>query len=217
MDKLIVDNIADMLKKADSQGEWRSLWQDPKILPGLFNKAEEEMQRTLTFLSEFGQIIGPMQKLQRWMRSVKEGAAIPDLGKTVQQLAGLSHEDLLEIYSICYALFQEKKFEQAGSVAAFLGYLNPEMAPFWRMLGSCYWHQGHLELALIAFLYAAWQEPEAISHHIATLECLIKLKMTQEARHYHSVVKELLSSASLWNDVKQWDLASQSLLSSGRL
>jgi tetratricopeptide (TPR) repeat protein len=167
----------------------------------------EEMEKTLSFLAEFGHLKGVTDKLKGVMKEAKKGAlTYADLRQPIQRLAKIPPEELLEVYKLAHTLFSEKKFTQASSVAILLSYLSPHISAFWRLAGSCYSNLGDEKAALGLFLYASMVNSLEVDNHLAALSCLIRLGLAQEALNYYNTAKEVLSEARKWDEIKKLDL-----------
>ena len=203
MEKDAFESIVDALGQLDSDQEFTPFLKDLKPLQV---KTSEEIQKTLAFLSEFGQLQSVTTKLKNIRKKAQNGQlTYEDLRKSIQETAGVSSQELLEMYQISHSLFSEGKFDQAVRVSTFLSYVNPEVSAFWRMTGACYWHLDDKKSALGPFLFASMVNSLEVDNHLAVLDCLHQLGFTQETLNYYNTAKEVLSDVNQWDDIKKLD------------
>lgn len=197
----------DTLEMFDKKSSYYSFLQEnrAKFQESLL-QGNQEIQKTIAYLSEFGRLIQPISKLQKFIKDAEQTALSYDAAdQSLQDLAKISNEELMEIYQVCYTLFQEKQFEKAASVAFLLGCLNQEVSAFWRMLGLCYQNMGNDGAALTPFLYASMVNSLDGSNHACALSCLLKLGLKQEAQSYYETAKEVLLDLRQEEDIRILD------------
>jgi hypothetical protein len=116
----VFEAIVTALRELDIHHEFDAILGDAGKLKQLQVRNSEEIQKTLVFLSEFGHLTGVIDKLKRIKRDAEKGKLTgEDLRKSIQEMAGVSSDELLEIYKIAHALFCAGKFDQAAAVFAY--------------------------------------------------------------------------------------------------
>lgn len=203
METKALDIIFDQMQELDVKGVLKPLLSYRAKLHEMAEKSHQELQKTLLMLSEYGELYDSVKKVQNLVQKAKEGKLSEEaLKQPLYKTAKLSGEELLAIYKISHAWFEKKEFEKAAEVVSLLVYLAPEVSSFWRMLGSCYWNLDNPQAALAPFLYASMMDGTKVGNHVASLECLIKLGLSQEALNYYQAVQEVLSEEGLFEEAK---------------
>ncbi len=195
-----VEEIVTALRQLDENGELKDVLTDERIR-GMVKETEHMLQRTLTLLEPFGSVTPSIHKI----RAVLSKGEHPDKTQTIQQLASLSPDDLLDIYDISLKFFSEQRYQEAFQIATLLTCLNPKVSSFWRMSGVCCWQQDNAKAALALFLCASMQNSLELDNHLSVLDCFIKLGWTHEARNYHHLAKEVLTDAREWDKIPPLD------------
>ena len=102
--------------------------------------------------------------------------------KTIQEVKGLSDEQMEAIYSMGYNLYQNAKYEDATQVFTWLTMLNPFQSKYWMGLGGALQMSKDFDWALQTYAMAAVVgEPRYPTPHLHAGECYMSKGDLDEA------------------------------------
>ena len=93
----------------------------------------------------------------------------------------LSEKTLGTFYRVGRILFEQERFEEAGSLFLFLVYLFPEKSFYWLAYGHCLYNQKRHEEALFAYAVASSADPSNPEPRIFSAKIYFELEEPEEA------------------------------------
>lgn len=97
-------------------------------------------------------------------------------GKTIQEILGISAEDMVKYYEYGNELSEDKRYKDAADVFLFLSTLNPFVYEVWLSLALIEHHNQHWDFSFFAFQKAIALDPFRKDAYIKLMECLKDLK-----------------------------------------
>lgn len=101
---------------------------------------------------------------------------------TLQEILGLTDEELYSVASQGYLLFLQGKTESARILFEGCVACDPKNAYYYRALGCIYWRAGEPQKALKQFTYAIRVSPREVSAYINRAEIYVSAQQWDKAR-----------------------------------
>lgn len=102
---------------------------------------------------------------------------------SLQQVVGLTHDELFAIASQGYYLFLQGKTEPARILFEGLIAINPRSSYYYRALGAIYWRLGDSGRATRQFTYAIRVAPREITSYVNRAEVYVAQQAFELARN----------------------------------
>ncbi len=148
-----------------------------ELLPQKFSKEDAE------------KVVGEFKQGAMRLNGLEE-----NFGKPIQKQLNISTPSLDKCFAIGKYLFQEKRFEDAGSVFELLVLLNPNFSVAWLDLGLALHEQEKFEEALSAYAATYLLDPKPFHARAKSVEAYLALKLIPDAEAEYDELEQLVNT-----------------------
>lgn len=145
---------------------------------------QENIQNGLRYLKQRGVWIDKerVAALEALFKKPMETQAKAVCSQYLQDLIGITNEELTQCYTEGFQAFSEDDFQTARDVFLLLTQLNPQMGAFWSALGSAEEKLGDLTNACYAFIIGAELDTKSLLSYQFAANCEVLLGRTKQAK-----------------------------------